>query len=90
MNAKTIVGSSRSRRLRSAPATGSARWVRSVAAGHGEQYARCGVQRQGEKKLLYYRNPIGLPDTSPTPKKIRWGWTTSPCTRARSATVRAP
>ena len=24
---------------------------------------------QGEKKLLYYRNPMGLPDTSPVPKK---------------------
>ena len=23
----------------------------------------------GERKILYYRNPMGLPDTSPTPKK---------------------
>lgn len=26
-----------------------------------------------EKKLLYYRNPMGLPDTSPTPKKDPMG-----------------
>jgi len=25
--------------------------------------------QQGERKLLYYRNPMGLPDVSPTPKK---------------------
>lgn len=24
-----------------------------------------------ERKLLYYRNPMGLPDTSPTPKKTQ-------------------
>ncbi len=24
---------------------------------------------EGERKILYYRNPMGLPDTSPTPKK---------------------
>lgn len=24
---------------------------------------------QGERKILYYRNPMGLPDTSPVPKK---------------------
>src|SRR5436309_13235357 len=23
----------------------------------------------GERKILYYRNPMGLPDTSPVPKK---------------------
>jgi multidrug efflux pump subunit AcrA (membrane-fusion protein) len=27
----------------------------------------------GEKKILYYRNPMGLPDTSPTPKKDSMG-----------------
>lgn len=27
----------------------------------------------GEKKPLYYRNPMGLPDTSPTPKKDPMG-----------------
>ena len=28
---------------------------------------------KAEKKLLYYRNPMGLPDTSPTPKKDSMG-----------------
>ena len=27
----------------------------------------------GERKVLYYRNPMGLPDTSPTPKKDSMG-----------------
>ena len=27
----------------------------------------------GEKRILYYRNPMGLPDTSPTPKKDSMG-----------------
>jgi RND family efflux transporter MFP subunit len=29
--------------------------------------------RKGAKKLLYYRNPMGLPDTSPVPKKDPMG-----------------
>jgi Cu(I)/Ag(I) efflux system membrane fusion protein len=28
---------------------------------------------KGERKILYYRNPMGLPDTSPTPKKDSMG-----------------
>ena len=28
---------------------------------------------KAERKLLYYRNPMGLPDTSPTPKKDAMG-----------------
>jgi Cu(I)/Ag(I) efflux system membrane fusion protein len=27
----------------------------------------------GQRKVLYYRNPMGLPDTSPTPKKDQMG-----------------
>src|SRR5947209_3570734 len=27
----------------------------------------------GERKILYYRNPMGLPDTSPVPKKDSMG-----------------
>src|SRR5438270_12765791 len=27
----------------------------------------------GERKILYYRNPMGLPDTSPVPKKDAMG-----------------
>ena len=29
--------------------------------------------KNGERKLLYYRNPMGLPDTSPVPKKDSMG-----------------
>ena len=28
---------------------------------------------KGERKILYYRNPMGLPDTSPVPKKDSMG-----------------
>jgi Cu(I)/Ag(I) efflux system membrane fusion protein len=31
------------------------------------------VAPNGERKVLYYRNPMGLPDTSPTPKKDSMG-----------------
>lgn len=31
------------------------------------------AQGRGERKILYYRNPMGLPDTSPVPKKDSMG-----------------
>jgi Cu(I)/Ag(I) efflux system membrane fusion protein len=31
------------------------------------------VPADGERKILYYRNPMGLPDTSPVPKKDSMG-----------------
>lgn len=31
------------------------------------------VAKPGERKILFYRNPMGLPDTSPTPKKDPMG-----------------
>ena len=31
------------------------------------------VDGKREKKILYYRNPMGLPDTSPIPKKDPMG-----------------
>jgi Cu(I)/Ag(I) efflux system membrane fusion protein len=46
-----------------APADGAAAGAASATAAAG----------QPEKKLLYYRNPMGLPDTSPTPKKDPMG-----------------
>jgi Cu(I)/Ag(I) efflux system membrane fusion protein len=30
-------------------------------------------RQENERKILYYRNPMGLPDTSPTPKKDPMG-----------------
>src|SRR5436305_6243911 len=40
-----------------------------------------------ERRIKYYRNPMGLPDTSLTPKKDSWGWTTSRFMRATTATT---
>lgn len=48
---------------------GSASHSSSLTAGEGAV-----AQGQSkERKLLYYRNPMGLPDTSPTPKKDPMG-----------------
>ena len=52
-----------------------------LAAGGGYWFGHRGVAAQptssaptkAEKKLLYYRNPMGLADTSPTPKKDPMG-----------------
>ncbi|MEO8684642.1 MAG: efflux transporter periplasmic adaptor subunit, partial [Devosia sp.] len=35
--------------------------------------AAVGEAPQGQRKILYYRNPMGLPDTSPVPKKDSMG-----------------
>ncbi|MFA6312297.1 MAG: efflux RND transporter periplasmic adaptor subunit [Sterolibacterium sp.] len=60
-------------------------WIgtRNGGGGHNaESAAPVGVGQPGatvpagakkERKLLYYRNPMGLPDTSPTPKKDPMG-----------------
>ena len=53
-------------------------WLGSKGAVHGgaEQTASAGPTAEGgkkERKILYYRNPMGLPDTSPTPKKDPMG-----------------
>src|SRR5674476_1382574 len=54
-----------------------------LAAGGGYWYGQQGLTAQPQtattatagatKKLLYYRNPMGLADTSPTPKKDSMG-----------------
>jgi Cu(I)/Ag(I) efflux system membrane fusion protein len=50
-----------------------------VASGsywYGRQDAGSGIQdsvKSDARKLLYYRNPMGLPDTSPVPKKDSMG-----------------
>ena len=41
-----------------------------LPAASGSPVAETG---KAERKLLYYRNPMGLPDTSPTPKKDSMG-----------------
>jgi len=45
----------------------------SAAATSAGTVASAGNPVKKERKLLYYRNPMGLPDTSPTPKKDPMG-----------------
>lgn len=61
-------------------ALGAGYWV---GRGHGPLQSDPGVaeppgeggsaQAKGAPRVLYYRNPMGLPDTSPTPKKDSMG-----------------
>ncbi len=51
-----------------AAAAGSAHASTTAASGEAGAAAK-----PGERKLLYYRNPMGLPDTSPVPKKDPMG-----------------
>ena len=44
-----------------------------AAATSAGTVAPVGNPAKKERKLLYYRNPMGLPDTSPTPKKDPMG-----------------
>lgn len=43
------------------------------AAEAGSTPAEAVAGANGERKILYYRNPMGLPDTSPVPKKDSMG-----------------
>ena len=57
-------------------ATGGGYWLGNMgSASHAEGAAAltAGDTGQKERKLLYYRNPMGLPDTSPVPKKDPMG-----------------
>lgn len=45
----------------------------SASPSHAESAQSNTEAAKTEKKLLYYRNPMGLPDTSPTPKKDPMG-----------------
>ena len=60
-----------------AVAAGSGYWLGGRGgASHGDaaQVASAPAEpAKKEKKLLFYRNPMGLPDTSPTPKKDPMG-----------------
>ena len=44
-----------------------------LAAQHPAEMTAAVVSAKPAKKLLYYRNPMGLPDTSPVPKKDPMG-----------------
>ena len=49
-----------------------------------EQTSTVNPEKGQKPKLLYYRNPMGLPDTSPTPRKTRWAWTTFRSMKAKT------
>jgi len=55
-------------------AAGGGYWMgkRAVPA-HGDTAAAGAAADKKERKVLYYRNPMGLPDTSPVPKKDPMG-----------------
>ncbi|MEN3111851.1 efflux RND transporter periplasmic adaptor subunit [Uliginosibacterium paludis] len=59
-------------------ALGAGYWLGARPAGHGQPAAEIGQTAAGtsataQRKILYYRNPMGLPDTSPVPKKDPMG-----------------
>lgn len=55
-------------------AGGAGYWAGGQAkVGVGETASVDAAAAPGGKKLLYFRNPMGLPDTSPTPKKDSMG-----------------
>ena len=58
-------------------AAGGGYWLGSEAAPamptRASRLPACRRAGKKERKLLYYRNPMGLPDTSPTPKKDPMG-----------------
>lgn len=51
---------------------GGGYWLGATNVSHGDTPAEAAAAKPG-KKLLYYRNPMGLPDTSPVPKKDPMG-----------------
>jgi Cu(I)/Ag(I) efflux system membrane fusion protein len=58
-----------------AAALGAGYWLGS-RGGHETAAPQAAAQTEGakqERKLLFYRNPMGLPDTSPVPKKDPMG-----------------
>jgi RND family efflux transporter MFP subunit len=58
-------------------AAGAGYWFGAQRGGHQQAAATADAgpapADKGGKKILYYRNPMGLPDTSPTPKKDSMG-----------------
>ena len=55
-------------------ATGSGYWLGKAKPAPESAQAPAPTQAaKAERKLLYYRNPMGLPDTSPVPKKDSMG-----------------
>ena len=55
------------------PVAGSVPPPAGEAAGAGSGATASSAHQAGERQILYYRNPMGLPDTSPVPKKDSMG-----------------
>ena len=58
-----------------AVAAGAGYWFgsRHAPAAHDVAAGGAAAPEKGGRRILYYRNPMGLPDTSPTPKKDSMG-----------------
>ena len=56
-----------------AVATGVGYWWGGQRAEDRGQKTETTAQKEPARKILFYRNPMGLPDTSPTPKKDSMG-----------------
>ncbi len=52
---------------------GAGYWFGTRGAHQATAPSVAAIPEKGGKKILYYRNPMGLPDTSPTPKKDSMG-----------------
>jgi len=53
-------------------AAGGYWWGNQKAEGRGQRIEAT-AQKEPDRRILYYRNPMGLPDTSPMPKKDAMG-----------------
>ena len=58
-----------------AVAAGAGFWYggKRASVTHDTAASTVAAAAKGERKILYYRNPMGLPDTSPAPKKDSMG-----------------
>lgn len=56
-----------------AVAAGGGYWLGGQKAVSTGQKTEAAPQKESARKILYYRNPMGLPDTSPVPKKDAMG-----------------
>lgn len=62
----------------------------SSAAAQSATAPAAGMAAKKERKVLYYRNPMGLPDTSPVPKKDPMGMDYIPVYEDEGAEASAP
>src|SRR3989338_9062668 len=66
-------------------------WIASESPSMKEPAAQMApAKTEPERKLLYYRNPMGLPDTSPAPKKDSMGMDYLPVYEGEAPAQQAP